>query len=296
MKSFMIAVGLCAFILMVGPDARGQSQLAVRASFERETYILYEALPMILQIRNVSARPVVLRDSEDGKSWLEIQVFRGEAQMMRALMKPEIDDELVIAPGDTITRQINLTPLFELRQRGEFKAQVLIRSGEVKAISPVTKFLLVSGIEIWKRTVGVRGESELDDGYRTYSLVLRRGDDHEYLYVGVRDDEMGLVYGMVPMGRYVGLQEPVTRIDQAGNLHVLFRQGPRTVGYAMTDIYARLARREVYSNLGTQPVLAVGPDGSISVMGGEKIYPREERQLTDQELNPPPPPLVKPKK
>jgi hypothetical protein len=285
----------CAIIFMATGLAvsQSQAQIALQLSMERDDYILYEEVPLVVSIHNMSTRPVTLESGEDGKSWLFLQVYQGEADMVREVKPLVLTDSVVVPPGESLSRQINLTPLFELRHRGLYKVQAMVKSGTVSAASRTFEFSLINGQELWKQRVGVRGDTQAEDSYRTYALQLRRGKDHDYLYACVRDDDSGLVYGMLPLGVYIPLEPPSTMVDRTTDLHVMLRCGPRQMAYAKIDVYARILDRAIYTDLSTAPYLARSANGSVAVQGGEKIYPRQERVMSAEELQPPPPPPQK---
>jgi hypothetical protein len=79
-------------------------------------------------------------------------------------------------------------------------------------------------------------------------------------------------------------------VDRGTNLHVMLRNGPRQMAYAKIDVYGRILDRAIYSDEGSATSMVRAADGSITVQGGDKIFPREERIMTAEELNPTPPP------
>jgi hypothetical protein len=100
------------------------------------------------------------------------------------------------------------------------------------------------------------------------------------------------------MGSYIPLGDPSVRFDRAACLHLLYQSGPRAFGYVRVDPSARVLDRAGYSDYSSKPELVSDLDGTVAVRGGEKVFPRSERMLTTEELNPPPPsaPPPKPKK
>src|SRR5208282_1722629 len=70
---------------------------------------------------------------------------------------------------------------------------------------------------------------------------------------------------------------------------------PRSINYACIDSDAKVVKNVVYSDVLSSPQLITEEDGSVAVHGGEQVYPRIERVMTDAELKPPQP-AAKPRK
>jgi hypothetical protein len=280
-------------VLLLALPFAAQAQLAVQLATERDTFLRYEAVPVQVSIRNYSGRTIQLEDQGD-KPWLNFVVADENGRQVAATDAARNSETALIPPRQTVTRKIDLLPLFELRERGTYRVQATIASDGYSATSAPLKITVVNGREIWTQTVGLPRQDR--DEYRTYSLVTRREQQYDILYVGVQDEARQLVYGMVPLGVYVALGEPSAVVDKAGSLHLLFRSGSRTFGYARVDPYAEVSDRAVYSEMLSQPRLVTDAAGRVSVQGGEKTWPRVEHVMSDKELQPPAPPPAPPKK
>jgi hypothetical protein len=101
---------------------------------------------------------------------------------------------------------------------------------------------------------------------------------------------------MIPLGFYLQVGEPELRADKAAHLHVLYRSGPRAFSYAHIDPSGKMFGRMVYSDILSKPRLVADAQGAVTVRGGEQTYPKPDRVMTSDELQPPPPPPEKKKK
>ena len=268
-----------------------RAQLAVQLSMERETYLLYESMPVAVTIRNVSGRPVKLED-EGERSWLRFSITNPSMSLVPAVGRPAGEQTLTIEPGQTVQRRIDLVPMYELRAVGTFRVQVVLESGSVHAVSAPLQFQIVGGREIWTRTCGLPPRGTSPDEYRTYAAILKRDGQYDVLYISVRDEAHEMVYGVMPLGTYVSVGKPDGQTDKAGNLYFLFRSGPRSFNFAKVEPTGKVADRAVYSNVLSEPKLVVTDTGEIAVRGGEMVYPRDERPVI-QPLPPPEPPKKK---
>jgi hypothetical protein len=279
----MVAVVFGAF------GAGAQAQLTVEVRAPRDVYLLYEPLPVLVTIRNVSGRLVQL-DEAEGRHWLDFTATDEEGREVMRLAGLQPEGSATISPNRAITRTVDLLPLYDLRARGVYRVQAGVNSGGVRTLSAPLRLNIVQGREIWTQTLGLPGREDQPDEYRTFSLQTRREGRADYLYVCVREEKKGIVYGLLEMGSYIPLGEPSVRFDREACLHVLYQSGPRAFGYVRVDPSAKVLDRAAYSDFSSTPELVSDLQGTVTVHGGEKVSPHPERMLTTEELNPPPPP------
>lgn len=273
-----------------------RAQITVQLSIERDTLLLFESIPVTVNIRNFSGRPIEI-GGQGGTPWLSFLITDQAGATFNPVAKLPAMEAVTLPPGQTTSRSINLLPYYDLRQRGTYVVRAVVSRGAIQTLSAPAKFTVMNGREIWKQTVGLPSSAgETNEEYRAYSLLMLRLTRGDFLYVGVEDEERGRVYGMIPLGDALVLGEPSAKIDIAGHLHVLYHSGPRSFSYAEIDPEAKTVKRLVYSDILSVPQLVPDKDGSVSVQGGEQTYPKVQRVMTDAELNPPPPPQPPPPK
>jgi hypothetical protein len=225
---FLVYVGLATSSLCAN------GQLAVQLSMQRDTFLLYESIPVTVSIRNFSGRSIKLGDQE-GRPWLDFVISDGNGRLMGAVGKPRVDEILTIATGQTATRTVDLLPLYELRERGTYQVQAVASRDGMKVASQGVRFTIERGRELWSETAGLPPGDAQDENYRTYSLQIRRDKHYDMMYVCVEDRAHSVIYGAVPLGVYVALDQPKIQIDKNGHLHTLFRSGPQSFHYAHID-------------------------------------------------------------
>jgi hypothetical protein len=298
MRANVIFMRRLAFLILVSTTAlplAASAQLSVQLRMQRETFLRYESVPVTVSIRNFSGRPVQLRDSES-RPWLDFVVADERGGLIGAVGKRAGEEPLAIAAGQTLIRTIDLLPIYDLRTRGNFQVQAVVEMDGARTISQPVRFTIVHGRELWSQTVGLPTTGSNDE-YRTYSLMTRREQHYDLLYVCVEDRKSELVYGALPLGVNLADKEPEVRLDKMGHLYVLFRTGPRAYAYAHVDPQARILDRAAYSDLASEPRLVADTGGNVAVSGGEKTYPRDVRMTNEPEVKPTPPPVPqKPKK
>jgi hypothetical protein len=262
----------------------------------RDTLILFESIPAVVTIHNFSGRTIELANQGE-THWLNFLVTDEAGASLSPVGDSFTTEPIRIEPGRTQSISVNLLTHFDLRQRGVFTVRAAVEADGVHAVSSPVNFTIINGREIWRQTVGLPlAEGETNQQYRTYSLLLRRDSYDEVLYAGVQDEQHDLVYGMISLGDVIALGNPTVKVDGVGHLHVLYRSGPRSIGYDEINPDANIVKRLIYSDIMSEPQLIAQEDGMVTVQGGEQVYPQLGRVMTDADLQPPPPVISKPKK
>jgi hypothetical protein len=270
------------------------AQVGIHVRCEKDTFLVYESIPVNLSIHNYSGRPLELADNE-GKSWLGFMITDEGNGLVRAVAEPETKQPLLIGPGQSVTRTIDLLPLYELRARGSYRVQAIVRLGGTAAVSAPLDITVTNGREVWSQVVGLPAGEGTGEEYRTYSLLARRGEREDSLYIGVQDESRQIVYSLVSLGGFLSTTTPQALIDSEARLHVLFQNGPRSFGYACVDSSAKQMARAAYADFQSSPMLVLDA-GKVEVRGGEQIYPRPEHILATDDGESAPVTKPKPKR
>ena len=128
-------------------------------------YLLYEPLVLKITLTNNSGQDLVFEDTGDGRSWLDFLVTNDSN---RAVIKKDHTASfkpLVLSDGASKSLQVNVTPLYNIRETGSFHLQVVVQVGGREFVSSPTQVTIVNGQTIWqsKRTV--------EGSLLTYSLI-----------------------------------------------------------------------------------------------------------------------------
>ena len=242
--------------------ARGQIQVDLK--FSRLQYIAYEPVLAKVTITNLAGRDIELRDDGD-QTWYGFEITADQGRTLAPLKRPH-EPPLKIAAGTSVTRKINLTPLFPISDLGVYHARANVFFADLnKFFYARTKvFEVTSARPIWQRTVG----DPETGGVRTYSLMTNRFPDHTSLYVRVEDREHSLVYATFSLGRVISFDEPHAEVDRENHLHVLQCAAPRVWAYSVVGLDGRLLKHATYSETRSMPRLHRTSDGAVSVAGG----------------------------
>jgi hypothetical protein len=278
-----------ATFFLVALSAQGQIQVDLK--FKRLQYIAYEPVIATVTITNLAGRDIELHDDSD-QHWYGFEVTANEGRTL-APLKQASEPPLKIATGTSVTRKIDLTPLFPITDLGVYHVRANVFFADLnKFFYARAKVIEVTTARpIWQRTVGDPG----GNGVRTYSLMTNRFPDHTSLYVRVEDKENGLVYSTYSLGRVISFDEPHAEVDRENQLHVLQCSAPRLWSYSVVGLDGRLLKHATYSETRSSPRLRRAADGTVAVSGGMRDVPvapaaagRAVPKLSDRPVNLPP--------
>jgi hypothetical protein len=258
-----IFFALCFFVA-----AAAQAQIQVGLKLKRLQYIAYEPVVATLTITNLAGRDVELRDAAD-LHWFGFEVTTGEGRSLGPMTKDSPEPPLTIETGKTVTRRINLAPIYPVHDFGTYHLRANVYFADLgKFFYSSTKvFQVTDARPIWQKTVG------MPDGVgggntRTFSLLSNRFPDHTSLYVRVENKESGVVYSTFSLGRGIASDDPEAEFDRANQLHVLHCAAPRSWAYARIGLNGELIERDVFMETKSRPHLRHTADGMIAVRGG----------------------------
>ena len=96
-----------------------QAQIQVGLKLKRLQYIAYEPVIATLTITNMAGRDVELRDAA-GQHWFGFEVTSGEGRSLGPMANVAPESPLTIEAGKTVTRKINLTPMYPINDFGSY--------------------------------------------------------------------------------------------------------------------------------------------------------------------------------
>lgn len=258
MTRFLAALAL----VLLASSARAQIQVELK--FKRLQYIAYEPVVGTMTISNLAGRDIELRDDND-QHWYGFEVTGDEGRnLLPRLHRSE--PPLKIAAGTTVTRKIDLTPLFPITDRGVYHVRANVFFADLNKFfyARAKVFEVTNARPVWQRTVG----DPTGAGVRTFSLMTNRFPDHTSLYVRVEDKENNLVYATFSLGRVISFDEPHAEIDRDNHLHVLQCSAPRVWSYSVVSGDGKLLKHATYSQIGSAPRLRRTNDARVAVSGG----------------------------
>jgi len=271
--------------------ATAHAQVQVDLKFKRLQYIAYEPVIATIKIANLSGRDIDLRD-DNGQQWFGFEVSAAEGRLLAPLRGAGPEPSLHIEAGKTVTRKINLTPLFPVADLGAYHVRANIYFPDLnKFFYSTTKvFQVTDARPVWQKTVGVPDGAQGAGDVRTYSLLTNRFVDHTGLYVRVENRNTGVVYTTYSLGRIIANEEPQAELDAANQLHVLHCAAPRSWAYSHIGLNGEMLKHSTFLETKTRPHLRHGADGVIAVSGGMLDVPiAESKRIPTPKLSDRPP-------
>lgn len=259
---------LIAFACLALLANAAQAQIQVELKFARLQYVAHEPVIATLRITNLAGRDIDLQDQK-GQRWFGFEVTANDGRFL-APDSQTPEPPLKIDAGETVTRKINLTPLFPMHDLGPYHVRANVFFADLNRFfySQTKVFQVGDARPIWQRSVGVPDGVPGAGGVRTYSLLSNRFPDHTKLYVRVEDKSTGAVYSTYSLGRVIAFDEPQAQLDRANQLHVLHCAAPRTWAYSQIGLNGQLLGKSTFLETKTRPRLRQSADGAVAVRGG----------------------------
>lgn len=284
------------FILtLLAGGASLHAQLRVEVSLSRSLYIRYEPIVATVSITNLSGRELEFSDGE-GQPWFGFQIQTAEGRPIPTRVSSYNLPPAQMGPGQTLARQINLTPLYELDQYGGYRlrASVFLQGEQKFYSSGPTSFEITEGRQVWQQKVGVPMGQPGEGSVRQITLLAHRLPQSTALYIRIEDTEKGKIYCTHRIGRFVNFGPPTVELDSQNQIHILQLLAPRSYLYSHFGLNGEVIDRKIYNTTSTPPRLQRTPDGGIEVSGGQYIDPNAApAEKPEDSINARPVPLPK---
>ncbi len=264
---FLPGLILAAALLLTA--ALASAQIEIQLSLARRNYILYEPMIATVTVTNNTGHDVTLQD-EGAKQWFNLDVARLDGGILQPYDPDYKLRPLTVLAGQSLRRQIDMTPLFPIREKGTHRVRANIYYGEADRFyySNYVTFELTDGKLLWRQNVG----SPSDIGStRQVSLLTHTLLDKMLLYVRVRDENGNTVYTTQSLGRVITSgREPEEFFDRQSVLHVLHECFPGTYLYTQINLEGERLSQRAYTRAGrSRPTLVKNDAGLVEVRGGQ---------------------------
>jgi hypothetical protein len=251
-----------------------QAQIQVELKFKRLQYVAHEPVMATVKITNLAGRDIDLQDG-NGQRWFGFEINASEGRLLAPLRRDASEPGLHVEAGKTVTRKINLTPVFPVHDFGSYHVRANVYFADLNKFfySQTKVFQVADARSIWQKTVGIPQGMPGAGEARTYSLLSNRFPAHTALYVRVENKNSGVVYTTYSLGRVIAYDEPQAELDRANQLHVLHCAAPRTWAYSHIGLNGELLAHSTFMETKTRPRLRHAADGVIAVSGGRLELP-----------------------
>ncbi len=253
-------------------SVKGWAQITMTMSFDRETYLLYESIPVKVDITNIGDQSITFQNNAEGFSdWVRFTIYRADGSKVSSEKGTELPP-LTLPVGETHSVIIDITPAYSLRETGQYTIQTVITvPGKKPFITGSRIFYIGKGDTIWS-------EQRVESGSkRVYSLIKFLSQRESFLYARVEEPSTNIVYATQRLGRYTAFTDPVVRFDSAGGLHVVHTLSGQTYRYSAMDSDGGLTSQEDRMIQGERPSLVNNGSGGIRFIGGTSMQEKKIR-------------------
>lgn len=261
--SALIRKSVYAFIaaaaLFAVPSAPGQVEVGL--TVEPVRVLLYEPVRATVVIRNNTGGMLAF-DAGQGAARFFFDVERDKNETIAPIERSPLLFGLKLVPAGSITNVFNLTSLYAMPSRGIYKVRACLEWNNILLVSPAVELEILNGFEIARVIAGVPGQEGARRVYVLEYLTQKKG---EQLYLRIEDPDSTTIYGMHRLGHVVRVRKPEMKVDEAGNVHVLFQTMSMIfIHTAFTPYGVQLFSRE-YADRSNKISLNSLPSGQVSV-------------------------------
>lgn len=262
---------LSALALLLAAAAAAQAQIRVTLAAERSTFLLYEPMVVSLQLANTSSERIILNSASGDRPWLSFLVRSVDGRKARS-EQPLSLDPLILEPGQSRLLSVDLTPLYAIRETGQYTVQASVQPPGRQAF--LTDGLVLSvgkGDTIWT-------QSYVDGGTQRVVSLIRFMDRKDVaLYLRVEEPQENLVYSTARLGKFVAFTKPQVELDAERGIHIVHPVGARLYRYTRANAEGTVLQQEDRESGATLPMLEARPGGRVEFVGGVEQKPQRER-------------------
>ncbi len=241
-----------------------QGQLSTSLRLLKNQYVAGEAVVAVVTITNHAGQDLTFYG--DGRvQWLDFNVTDSHSESVTP-RGHEMFGKMTLRAGESMSREVNLAQIYQLSQPGNFSVSAVVRmpgnTGEGSSTNRV-RFNQSPGVPYWTQKVGIPGKPGQSREFRVLNF---NGDEKAQIYAQVIDGQSGENVRTFLLGDVLLLRKPLTAVDRAQRMHVLFLATPTMWVHCQIDTDGKLVDRQIHQR-GSQgdPQLLTFADGSVRV-------------------------------
>ena len=241
------------------------AQLEISATMPQQSYLLFEGIPVEVNIDNRSGETLQLGGQEPN-AVLRFVVRNTRNQIVHRSDVPLHETMWVIPDGIRSARTFDLVQLYDIRRANSYRCEVRLVALDEQFSPPPLLFSVKSGTE--QRKIRRRN---VDRSFALISVNRAEGDD---LMLRVSDYTEQDILGTYSLERVMLFLPPQMEMDDRGNLHILFYRTNRVMVYCLFDRTGEPVLREYLRPTVARPELVRHPELGFWVPGAEDMDTR----------------------
>jgi hypothetical protein len=258
---------LCFVLLASAFTAHGQ--IATSLAMTKKQYVAGEPILAVVTITNHAGQELTFH-GDTRKPWLDFVVKRDSGTLGIPSGRPTFG-AVKIPAGQSMSRQVDLSSLFPLKDQGTFNVYAVVRTPDPGSQGFITNrclFSIIGGRPYWTQKIGVRGQT------REFRVLNYAGEQNTQLYAQVVDDRTGMPLNTFSIGEALMFRKPQVTVDGSQVMHVLFLVSPTMWSHVQVDANGKLVKRELHlrGNQGDPNLMTFG-DGRVVVANSQPYDP-----------------------
>jgi hypothetical protein len=263
-------------LALVATTACASAQLGVNIRMNQSQFLAGETVLVAVTLTNHTGSDLIL--ANNGRTpWLDMVVKRGNGEPASMLGKANFG-AVKIPSGQTMTKTIDISALYNLREPGSYSVSALVRSGS-DSNGFISNRLLFSCANVrpdWSQKVGVPGQPGKNHEFRVMNFT---NSQKSLLYAQVVDCKTGVSVQTLCLGEALLFRKPQAAVDRSQTLNVLYLATPDFYVHARIDVNGRFLGRDLHKRGDSgDPRLMTFADGSVKVAGSVLYDQRAEAE------------------
>jgi hypothetical protein len=264
---------LLYLIALFSMVATASAQLGVSIRMNQSQILAGENVLVGVTITNSTGNNITLANS--GRTpWLDLVVKRGNGEPAASIARADFGP-VKIAAGQTMSKTIELSKLYNLRESGTYSVSAIVRAPGTSDSGFVSNRILFTCSNVradWSQKVGVPGSP---GSTREFRIMNFNNNSKSLLYAQVVNDKTGTSLQTLCLGEALLFRKPQAAVDRGQILHVLYLATPEFYVHARIDINGRFLGRELHTRGASgDPRLMTFADGSVKIAGSVMYDPQ----------------------
>lgn len=254
------------------------ARVDISVRLNRMVYMQYEPIYACVTLRNDSGRSLLFGKDPRLQGAVLFDIRDSSGRAVEKIPGREIDvTGLVLSPGEIKNMVIPIQKYYNLDRLGTYRVAAYITHNLLANSyqSSDRIFSVETGVEVWKRTVGIpdlNSNSPEKVKQRTYILRTLTESTSKYYYLAVEDEKN--VYGVMRVGQVIGREKYQIEVDMLSRIHMLIPLSPRIFHYLSFSLDGININNSYWRIADTIPMLhRDSKSGIVSRIGGVEARP-----------------------
>ncbi len=244
-----------------------RAQYEVGTSLSAKSFLLFEGIPVRVEITNRSAQPLHI-GGRDPEGIVRLSVRNTRNEVIPRTRQPLLPDAWVIPPGATDSREFDLVQLFQIRRADSYRASVVVEI-DLDAFTSAPMLFDVTNGTLFEKVVRRRTD-------RTFSLLGINRNGRDELMLRVSDAAEDTPLATYFLERHLRFYPPQMRADERGRIGIFHYSSPSQAVLCTFEPDGTPIRRDYYRVFAGRPAeLRIHPETGFAVDGAERLDPQE---------------------